>query len=181
MSAARMLVLGVVRQLGTAHGYQVRRELLSRRADEWASVAPGSIYQAMRTLTKRGLLEQVATESAGGPERTVYRITPDGETEFFHLVRSAISDPGDGSETLNAAFSFLHLLDRSTIAQLLGYRVQALWARLVAVEPPEDDGKPPQVTELHKLHAAQIRAEIQWALDLSERVREGDFAFSGDH
>jgi DNA-binding PadR family transcriptional regulator len=79
--AIRILVLGVVHGSGQAHGYQVRRELLSWRADVWAKVAPGSIYQALRTLTKHGLLEPVATEAgAGGPERTVYRITPDGET-----------------------------------------------------------------------------------------------------
>ena len=50
MSAVRMLVLGVLRNLGQAHGYQVRRELLTWRADAWAHVDPGSIYQALRTL-----------------------------------------------------------------------------------------------------------------------------------
>lgn len=184
MSAIRILVLGVVRSAGTAHGYQVRRELLTWHADEWANVAPGSIYQALRTLTKHGLLEQVATESAGGPERTIYRITADGETEFFHLVRNAITDPGAGPEALNAAFSFLHLLRRPEIPRLLGYRVRTLWARLIAVDPPEgpdgDDGKPPQVKALFKLYSAQIRAEIDWSLDLSDRIRNGELMFAED-
>jgi DNA-binding PadR family transcriptional regulator len=30
------------------HGYDVRRMLLSWRADQWASVNPGSIYHALR-------------------------------------------------------------------------------------------------------------------------------------
>lgn len=185
MSAIRMLVLGVVQAGGQAHGYQVRRELLSWRADAWASVAPGSIYQALRTLAKHGLLEQVATESGGGgPERTVYRITPDGETEFFHLVRTSVSDPGTGAEELNAAFAFLHLLRRSEVSDLLGYRVRALWSRLVVVDPPRDepmkaDG-PPQVEALRRLYAAQIRAEVDWAIDLGSRIREGAYAFADD-
>ncbi|OLB73567.1 MAG: hypothetical protein AUI14_25850 [Actinobacteria bacterium 13_2_20CM_2_71_6] len=35
-----MLILGVVRLFQPVHGYDVRRELLSWHADEWANVAP---------------------------------------------------------------------------------------------------------------------------------------------
>ncbi len=184
-----MLVLGVVRDLGQGHGYQVRRELLRWRADAWAHVAPASIYQALRTLTKHGLLEEVGTESGGGPERTVYRLTPDGETEFFHLVRTAVSDPRDTLDELSAAFGFLHLLPRRETAELFDHRVRALWGRLVAVEPPTaagqhpdgppvglDPGKPPQVAALMQLVAAQLRADIDWSLDLAGRIRDGTFA-----
>ncbi len=58
-SATRLLVLGVVRKHGKAHGYQVRRELLTWSADKWANVAPGSIYHALKQMAKEGLLERV--------------------------------------------------------------------------------------------------------------------------
>ena len=197
MSAVRILVLGLVRDLGQGHGYQVRRELLRWRADSWAHVAPASIYQALRTLSKHGLLETVGTESGGGPERTVYRITPDGETEFFQLLRNAVSDPQDDLDALSAAFGFLHLLPAREVAGLLEYRVRALWARLVAVDPPAEpaaagpdcpvvvvvqppEGKPPQVAALGRLIAAQLRADIDWSLDLAGRIRDGTFTF-GEH
>jgi DNA-binding PadR family transcriptional regulator len=198
MSAVRMLVLGVVRELGQGHGYQVRRELLRWRADAWAHVAPASIYQALRTLTKHGLVAEVGTESGGGPERTVYRLTPDGETEFFQLVRSAVSDPRDTLDELSAAFGFLHLLPAQEVAQLLDHRVRALWGRLVVVDPPAsqalagrhpddcpvvvvapDPAKPAQVAALMQLVAAQLRADIDWSLDLASRIRDGTFAFAG--
>jgi DNA-binding PadR family transcriptional regulator len=193
VSAVRILVLGIVRELGQGHGYQVRRELLRWRADDWAHVAPASIYQALRTLTKRGLVEEVGTESGGGPERTVYKLTPDGETEFFQLLRNAVSDPQDDLDALSAAFGFLHLLPADEVVRLLDYRVAALWGRLVAVEPPaalqatgtgrtvvivEPQGaKPPQVAELLRLVAAQLRADIEWSLDLAGRIRDGTFSF----
>jgi DNA-binding PadR family transcriptional regulator len=184
-----MLVLGVVRNLGQAHGYQVRRELLTWRADAWAHVAPASIYQSLRTLTKHGLVAEVGTESGGGPERTVYRLTPDGETEFFHLVRAAVSDPDDTLDELSAAFGFLHLLPRTEVATLLDHRVRALWAELVRVDPPAEPGgpaaavlpegiKPAQVGALMQLAGSRLRAEIDWALDLAGRIRDGTFAFS---
>lgn len=172
-----MLVLGVVRNLGQAHGYQVRRELMTWRADAWAGVAPASIYQALRTCAKRGLVEAVGTESGGGPERTVYRLTPDGETEFFQLVRNAVSDPGDTLDELSAAFGFLHLLPRDEVARLLDQRVAALWGRLDRVGPP-DGVKPAQIGALVELTGARLRTEIEWALDVAGRIRDGTFDFS---
>ena len=49
MSVTRLLVLGAVRIFQPAHGYLVRRELLSWRVEEWANVQPGSIYHALRS------------------------------------------------------------------------------------------------------------------------------------
>ena len=48
-STTRLLVLGVVKLFQPVHGYEVRRELLSWRAQEWASVQPGSIYNALKS------------------------------------------------------------------------------------------------------------------------------------
>lgn len=185
-AAARILVLGVVHVRGQAHGYQVRRELLGWRADTWAKIAPGSIYQALRTLSKHGLLEPVGTEAGErGPERTVYRMTPDGETEFFHLLRVAITDPGAGPESLNAAFAFLNLLTRAELPDLFGYRVRELRARLTTTGPDEGSplikkGTPPQIADLGRLYGAQLQAEIEWSLGMLDKIRDGAYWFAED-
>src|SRR5688500_11438635 len=62
VTTTRLMILGVVRWLQPVHGYDVRRELLSWQVEDWASIAPGSIYHALRKLTDEGLLEEVATE-----------------------------------------------------------------------------------------------------------------------
>src|ERR1044072_5074802 len=94
VSATGLLVLGVVRMYGRAHGYQVRRELLTWSADKWANVAPGAVYHALQRRAKETLLEEVheaetavdETGEARGPDRTAYQRTPDGETEFQLLL-----------------------------------------------------------------------------------------------
>ena len=43
MSATKLLVLGIVHLSGGAHGYQVRSELQSWRAEIWAKIKPGSV------------------------------------------------------------------------------------------------------------------------------------------
>ena len=91
MSVNRLLILGVVRIFQPVHGYFVRRELVSWHADAWAHINPGSIYNALRTLTRERFLEEVGTETHGGrPARTSYRLTADGYTEFIVLLRSAL-------------------------------------------------------------------------------------------
>ena len=86
MSANRLLVLGTVRIFQPVHGYFVRRELLSWHAERWAHLNPGSIYNALRSLTRDGYLEEAGIEAEGGrPARTKYRLTPDGESEVLIL------------------------------------------------------------------------------------------------
>ena len=88
MSTTRLLILGVVRWLQPVHGYDVRRELLSWNVEQWANVAPGSVYHALRKLAEEGLLAEVSTAQVGNrPARTTYQVTPKGEREFGELLR----------------------------------------------------------------------------------------------
>jgi DNA-binding PadR family transcriptional regulator len=179
VSATRLLVLGVVEMVGAAHGYQVRQILLSWRAEAWAHVVPASIYQAMRTLTKLGQLERLPAEGGGrGPERTLHRVTAAGRRALLELVRTGIADPGSGFDALNAAFGFLHLLDRDEVAALFDALVQALQGRVALVEQDQPWPKPPQVEGLMRLHAARVSAELEWAQAMAAEVRGGAYRFT---
>ncbi len=82
------MILGLVSWMQPVHGYDVRRELLSWGAEEWANIAPGSIYHALRKMTEEGLLAEVATEQVGArPARTTYRVTAKGTGVFNDLLR----------------------------------------------------------------------------------------------
>ncbi|MGH3566084.1 MAG: PadR family transcriptional regulator [Pseudonocardia sp.] len=89
MSATRLLVLGIVRGYGRAHGYRVGHDLLSWGADEWANVKWGSIYHALRALTQSGFLLD-HNDILG---RTDYELTERGEAEFIRLLSDALRRP----------------------------------------------------------------------------------------
>jgi DNA-binding PadR family transcriptional regulator len=180
VSATRLLVLGVVRMHGRAHGYQVRRELISWSADRWANVAPGSIYHALRSLTKQGLLAEIATEDgAGGPERTLYELRPDGETEFLRLLARGLGDPGERPEMLNAAITFMTTMPRAQLRGLLAShlaQVRGLIASLHdTVEATEQMGTPAHVAELFRLSVLQLQARESWLVGLLERLERGEY------
>ena len=55
--ATKLLVLGVTRLRQPIRGYDVRRELAAWRADQWASVQSGSVYNQLRSLAKQKFIE----------------------------------------------------------------------------------------------------------------------------
>lgn len=187
MSSTRLLVLGAVRIFQPVHGYFVRRELLSWRAEQWAHLNPGSVYNALRTLTRDGYLEDLGTETHGGrPARTRYRLTPDGETEFLVLLRDGLwtVDPF-ASDALLAAWSFVWALKREEVIAAFEHRLEQIDASRQAVrfkihDMQHNGATPDHVAEHVRLVQARLDGEGQWTRDALERIRAGEHWFAGE-
>jgi len=184
-STTRLLVLGVVRIFQPVHGYVVRRELVSWRAQEWASIKPGSIYNALKTLTQDGLLEVVGTDQvAGRPERTTYRLTSVGDQEFRVLLREEWWTLRSPTDPLMAALSFLGYVKREEAIAALQHRTVQIHGlvRHLQMATDEVDGveAPWHVREMHLLLSARLLAEVGWAEKLIERLRKGEYTTADD-
>jgi DNA-binding PadR family transcriptional regulator len=188
VSATRLLVLGVVRMRGRAHGYQVRRDLLTWSADKWGNAAPGSIYHALKKMAKEKLIEEVGTgEDGPGPDRTAYQLTPDGETEFQVLLAKSLSEYDDSSQAgynLAAAVTFLTALPRARAIGLLRHRISQMETGRATVasvlEHGVDWGQPPHVSELYRMWDAGLDAVLGWARDLATRLEAGEYVMADD-
>jgi len=188
VSATKLLVLGVVRMLQPVHGYVVRRELLSWNVDEWASVNPGSIYGALRTLAKGGYVVEAETASEGGrPARTTYRMTEDGEVEFFELFRQNLWRNVDTTTLagFQAALAFMWAATRDEVLQAMEHRVHQLEGSINALgfsgrQLLTIPQKPDHVVELFHLHEAMLRGQLDWTREFLQRVRDGAYAFAGE-
>ncbi|MFD4197065.1 PadR family transcriptional regulator [Amycolatopsis thermoflava] len=189
MSPTRLLVLGVVRMYGRAHGYQVRRELLTWSADRWANVQPGSIYHALKKMAAEGLLEAVPDEPEGrGPDRVAYRLTDDGETEFqVRLAQMIAETEGDGAQdafAFAAALTFLPALSRDRALSLLRHRLTRLEGQLATtrsvLDGGSDWGHPDHVGELYRLWGTNVEATIEWLRGLIKRLQDGEYVMADD-
>ncbi|HJQ45040.1 MAG TPA: PadR family transcriptional regulator [Amycolatopsis sp.] len=187
MSATRLLVLGVVRMYGRAHGYQVRRELLTWSADKWANVQPGSIYHALKKMTAEDLLEQVEVEPGeSGPDRTAYRLTAEGETEFQVMLAQALSSPDPLGHDRSAAITLMTTLPRKRVIGLLRHQLVKLegeeqTSRLLADEDESEHwGQPGHVRELYLLWRSQAEASANWLRGLIERLEAGEYRMADD-
>ncbi|MCW2902162.1 MAG: transcriptional regulator PadR family protein [Streptosporangiaceae bacterium] len=180
MSATRLLVLGALRSLGPAHGYQIRGELLSWGAHEWAKVNPGSIYHALKQLTKDGLLRShEVRESDAGPPRTDYELTSKGEIEFFRLLTESLTTVDQRQDMLWAALGFLTELPRAKAIALLEQRLAGLeqWGATVRPHLGAWDQSLQELVGLW-VHSAETGAE--WTRGLIERLEGGAHAMAGE-
>jgi DNA-binding PadR family transcriptional regulator len=192
MSITRLVVLGAVRVFQPVHGYFLRRELMTWRVDEWANINPGSVYNALRQLTKDGFLEELTEEhdpsesSDGRPPPTSYRLTNDGETEFVVLLRGALWEVNafDPSPIL-ACVSFMWALTRQEVIEAFEHRIVDIDAKVRAASYEIDrvltsPATPDYVQEMFHITSGRLRAEQAWSRDLLERLRAGEYVFSDE-
>jgi len=186
-TTTRLVVLGAVHQFQPVHGYFLRRELMTWHVDEWANIQPGSIYNALRSLKQDGYVEESGTEASGKrPERTSYRITAEGEVEFLRLLRQSLWTVETFDTTpVMALTSFMYALSRQEVIAALDHRVTVIDAKIVSNNYHIEDvarspSTPPYVREIFELSTGRLRGEQQWARELCERVRSGDYTFAGE-
>jgi DNA-binding PadR family transcriptional regulator len=172
-----LLVLGVVRGYGRAHGYLIGNDLLSWGAGEWANVKWGSIYHALKQLTKSGFL----IEEWQKPSRTDYVLTERGEEEFRRLLGDAITRPEHRPDLLGAGLALLPALSRDEAITLLEGRLAALEAaRDAALAERRVPGRPGHVQELFGLWEHNADSGIAWTRGLVERLRAGAHPMAGE-
>ncbi|GAA1212159.1 PadR family transcriptional regulator [Rhodoglobus aureus] len=188
MSATtRLVVLGAVHQFQPVHGYFLRRELMTWHIDKWANIQPGSVYNALRSLMNDGFLAENGTETAGNrPERTTYRITDAGEVELLRMLRDTLWNVEVFDTTpVMVLTSFMYALQREEVLAGLLHRVSEIDARIASNTYRIGDlaastSTPRYVREVFELATARLHGEQQWARDVSERIRAGDYIFAGE-
>lgn len=179
MSTTRLLVLGVVRIFQPVHGYFVRRELLSWRADTWASINPGSIYGALKGLAKDAFIEELPGASG---EKTRYRLTVDGETEFRALLREALWNVDvHHPDTIMAGTAFMWTIPRDEVLEILEGRLAQLEAlRLQTLRTTKAEHEPAMTVELSLFNLGLVESQIAWLEGMVERIRGGAYGFQGE-
>ncbi|MEU4286952.1 PadR family transcriptional regulator [Kribbella sp. NPDC026596] len=186
MSTTRLLLLGVVRIFQPAYGYQLRRELLTWNVQDWANINPGSIYTGLRTLAKHGYLQEIEQDGPHRPGRTSYKLTADGETEYFSLLREILwTVDGFHPDRMGAALAFMWSLRRDEVLAALEARIVQLEQRQKA-EPfserqiLEDPGTPNHVIEMFRITTARDNGELDWTRSFHQRIQDGAYAFAGE-
>jgi DNA-binding PadR family transcriptional regulator len=177
MSATRLLVLGVVRGYGRAHGYLIGNDLMSWGADVWANVKWGSIYHAL----KQGVKAEFLSEDWPVPGRTEYELTEKGEFEFRRLLADALRKPEPRPDMLAAGLAMLPALNRGQAVSLLEIRLSAVEAiRKEADESLTSWREPPHVRELYRLRVANAADDVAWTRGLIDRLNAGEYAMAGE-
>jgi DNA-binding PadR family transcriptional regulator len=182
-TSTRMLLLGAVQLFEPVNGYQIRRELVSWRVDEWAHINPGSIYSGLETLARAGHLARHSLVE-GNRTVSVYTTTQEGRAEFHRLFADAVRVHDRGSARgFTTALSLQPLVDRAVFLGLLEERLVAIDALIAegdALAAAPDGVLPPHLPPLIGLWQAQAHTERAWLVDTIAGVRSGTGAYAVD-
>ena len=157
------------------HPYEMQRLLLERHWDEVLVLKRGSLYHAIKRLLKSRLITATGVSRDGRrPERTTYRITPQGEEELVRWLREMVAVPAREPSVFMASVNFLiHLTPGDAIEQL-GNRAQRLEQEIGTTETVMKK-VPTFVPRFLLLEAEYLlwmrKAELQWVRILLDELR----------
>ena len=180
MSATRLLILGALRFMQPTYGYEVRRELESWHAEEWANIAYGSIYFALNKMAEEGLLAVREAEQVGKrPARTTYAMTEAGEAEFQRLLREYWWEVKPVVSPFRIAVAFMDQLSPEELIGALRHRTGIIEAGVAGLQAGLDsatfsDEKPRHVAEIFRLLQSGFEAELRWMEQAIAKIERGD-------
>ena len=115
----QMFVLGSLTQ-GEAHGYQLLARAKKWGVESWAGFSAGSIYNALSSLEKRGLIVRCGTEQHGGyVPATLYAITDTGRARVVEMIHEAVEQAviHDPFDLATAFFGLLPIEERKELVE----------------------------------------------------------------
>lgn len=133
-----VLALAVLSMLGEEpmHAYRMQQLIKERHKDDVINVTQrNSVYQTVQRLVRDGLVAVESTSRPDNrPERTTYRITPDGRATLREWLRAMLSTPAQEYPEFPAALAFLPSLAPGEVLEALSSRVARLDERLAALD-----------------------------------------------
>ncbi|GAB3244293.1 PadR family transcriptional regulator [Kineosporia babensis] len=167
---------------GPKHGYD-----LKRAHDEWFSglrpLAFGQVYSTLSRLQRDELIQVAQTETADGPERTIYELTPTGRAQAQGWLAEPVDPNGPGGAPAD------ELIRKTLAAYRLNSDPSGVVARqravhlraMRALEPergaPENLGS--SVTRDHRRQ--HLDADLRWLELTGERIRNAGPAEGAVH
>jgi DNA-binding PadR family transcriptional regulator len=160
------------------HPYEIQR-LLKERHKSYAVGKTRTLYRAIEELEAAGYIEPLETSREGRrPERTVYRITPEGSEELENWLAELLSTPVDETPVFRVAVGLLGYITQDRAEAALATRMVSLRARVMALDATlkmaQDDLGLPRLVLLELEHAMALAvAEIEWIRSLVADMETG--------
>jgi DNA-binding PadR family transcriptional regulator len=175
-SPLALVVLGLVAE-EPLHPYAMGQRIRERAHDRLPGVRPASLYDVVERLAAAGLISPKRPVREGRrPERVSYEITNAGREALAMWITNALDDP-ERTEEFTVALSFMFVLERNQVIELLSARVgllsTSIQADTSALTVAESEGVPPIFLSEHRYQLALRQAQLTWVQDFSEALRSG--------
>lgn len=179
----RLLILGILKRRGSAHGYRMYRDLVEWRVETWTVIRPGSIYHALTQLEKQGFIVEVSktTDKKLGPSKTEYKLTVQGGQEFTRLLELALKDIN--LIELSVGIAFMEYLPRQEVISHLRQRLEAqkqIPTFLHMLPTEESPTTPAKHPELIRIWADSYTDAAVSTEKLIQAIQSGSYVFKNE-
>ncbi|MFT3968743.1 MAG: PadR family transcriptional regulator [Micropruina sp.] len=168
------MVLGIVAQRGPMSGYGIDKTLDAWAVRRWATIAPASIYQQLKSMSAAGLI--APTDEYSG-RAVSYQCTDAGRAELHTLLTSLLSEEDFQPLSLLPLLHFTPVLEPSELVEGLEHRIgvidQALAHEQDIIAQAASLG-PSHVLEVFRLTWHGLRADRHWCIEFLERLRTSE-------
>ncbi|NNC11695.1 hypothetical protein HII28_07380 [Planctomonas sp. JC2975] len=169
-STTRLMVLGVVAYRGPIGGYGIEKTFNEWAVQRWASIAPPSIYQQLKTLNSEELIEPVAPASGRATE---YRCTTAGQEELHRLLLDLLHEREVRPLSLVPLLHFTPTLPAAELLAGLSARIEAIDVALSLQDEMLERSAflaPSHVAEIFRLNAHGLRGDRAWCAEFLARL-----------
>ena len=166
------------------HPYELQSIIRLTHKDDFLRLNPGSLYNSIDRLLESGLIAVAETTRSGRrPERTVYRITREGEDEALRWLRELLETPGADSTWFYAALSFLPALRPEEVSEQLTRRLVHLeeairnYRSVLRTVTPRAG----RLNLIELEYALALRqSEARWVKQILRELRNGTLSWNPD-
>jgi DNA-binding PadR family transcriptional regulator len=178
-----LAILGLLHE-SSMHGYELRKQLVTKLGTFRAAISYGSLYPTLRRLQAKGWITEEAGAKPGAEEppllasrrgRVVYKITADGKERFQDLLSSTgpetYDDPGFGVH-----FAFFARTDQATRLRILEGRRRRIEERregLLDLLGRAAERLDAYTLELQRHGLDACEREVRWLEELIAQERSG--------
>jgi DNA-binding PadR family transcriptional regulator len=147
------------------HPYEMATTMRERRKESSIRLNYGSLYTVIEQLLRAEFIAvREVLKEGKRPEKTVYQLTPTGETELIDWMRELVSSPVKEYPVFEAALSLLPVLPPEEVIELLEIRLGLLQKVLDDIAAEER-----QCREMKLPRLFSIETEYFKALTLAEQ------------
>jgi DNA-binding PadR family transcriptional regulator len=141
------------------HPYEMATTMRERRKEISIKLNFGSLYTVIEQLLRAKFIAvREVLKEGKRPEKTIYELTPAGETELIDWMRELVSSPVKEYPAFEAALSLLPVLPPEEVIELLQIRLGLLQKMLDDVAAGERQARAMNLPRLFSLESEYFKA-----------------------
>jgi DNA-binding PadR family transcriptional regulator len=174
-----LIILGLLIE-EPMHAYRMQKLIRDRGKDTVVNVRQRtSVHQSLDRLLRLGLIGVVETQSDGGPDRTIYKITAQGRRAAKEWLRKILTNVGEEFPEFPAGLSVITLFAPSQAREELEKRAANIRVELSKLDATKQAaGGLPRVFLLEDEYRSDILlAELNWLERAIADLHNGDLTW----